>query len=183
MFTALERVGTGKSIVASVPVGPAPRFTNLRLVGLVCGVSRKEYAHAHYLQHKPAVIARTKKFRSTAEGRAIEAAWQQKRRRANPLKRMVQEAKTRATKKGLAFDLTPSDLVIPATCPVLGIPLRRGTKPREDATPSIERIDPARGYVRGNVIVVSWRANRIKSDATLAELERIVEFYRKAMAS
>jgi hypothetical protein len=43
-----------------------------------------------------------------------------------------------------------------------------------DNSPSLDRIDTSKGYVKGNVWVISWRANKLKSDATLAELESIV---------
>ena len=40
------------------------------------------------------------------------------------------------------------------------------------------RIDNGKGYIVGNVIVVSFRANTIKSNATVEELERVAFFYR-----
>lgn len=48
--------------------------------------------------------------------------------------------------------------------------------PRPDS-PTLDRLDNTKGYVRGNVIVVSYRANRLKSDATIYELRRLAEFY------
>lgn len=69
---------------------------------------------------------------------------------------------------------------MPTHCPVLGIKLEYSTTGRPtDASPSIDRIIPERGYVPGNVIVVSMRANRLKSNATMNELEQIARFYRR----
>lgn len=48
----------------------------------------------------------------------------------------------------------------------------------EDGSPSLDRVDNTRGYVPGNVLVISWKANQIKSNATLAELESIVAWLR-----
>ena len=93
---------------------------------------------------------------------------------------MVSAARARAQKAGVPFDLSPDDIVIPAVCPVLGIPLRRGAD--RASAPSLARLVPARGYVRGNVIVVSMRANRLKSDATMDELETIADFYSRYIA-
>ena len=87
-------------------------------------------------------------------------------------------AKRRAIKRGLKFNLVLSDIKIPSHCPVLGIPLIRGGPRGSPNTPSLDRIKPRLGYIRGNVIVISWRANQIKSDATFAELKAIAEFYR-----
>jgi len=84
-----------------------------------------------------------------------------------------------AKKRGLPFDLTPDDVSIPEKCPVLGIPLSRGVGVRTDNSPSLDRIIPSLGYVKGNVIVVSMRANRIKNDATLEELRTIAAFYSR----
>lgn len=56
------------------------------------------------------------------------------------------------------------------------------TNKRHDGSPTIDRIINDLGYVKGNVIVISWRANRIKSDATLAELKAIVAFYEGTYA-
>jgi hypothetical protein len=52
---------------------------------------------------------------------------------------------------------------------------------QNDFSPSIDRIIPSLGYVRGNVVIVSMRANRIKTDATDAELRRVAKFYTKAV--
>ena len=63
-------------------------------------------------------------------------------------------------------------------CPILGIPMQWNIgnhhgqgKGRAIATSkSLDRIDSSRGYVKGNVIIISWRANRLKNNATLEEL-------------
>ena len=79
----------------------------------------------------------------------------------------------------MPFELSEHDFEIPDVCPVLGIPLAMGvgrSGPRE-WSPTIDRIIPSLGYVPGNVVVVSWRANRLKSDGTMEELARIVSWY------
>jgi len=98
----------------------------------------------------------------------------QERRGWKPALRLWKSVKGRCP----SSDITPDDLRIPAVCPVLGIPLRQEfSGKRSDATPSVDRIEPAKGYVKGNVVVVSWRANRLKGDATLAELRQLATFY------
>jgi hypothetical protein len=91
--------------------------------------------------------------------------------------RLYRNAKQRAKRDGIPFTLRPTDLTIPEVCPVLGIPLFRQEGGPCDNSPTIDRIDNTQGYVRKNVIVVSYRANRIKSDATVFELHRIAAFY------
>ncbi len=89
---------------------------------------------------------------------------------------MLKNAKVRALKAGVPFNLELQDIVIPEFCPILGMKLEHGTHKSHDNAPTLDRIIPSQGYVRGNVIVVSHRANRIKSDASLAELQNIVSW-------
>ena len=90
---------------------------------------------------------------------------------------MVLAAKARATKAGVPFNIKPADLTIPHTCPVLGIPIIVGSDKGTDNSPSLDRVVPSLGYVRGNVLVISNRANRIKNNATVTELRRVAEFF------
>jgi hypothetical protein len=65
---------------------------------------------------------------------------------------------------------------IPARCPVLGIPLTRGTGKPADSSPTIDKVVPEFGYVPGNIKVISFRANSIKRDATVDELRRVLAY-------
>jgi hypothetical protein len=104
-------------------------------------------------------------------------------RRLNPALELWRLAKIRARLRGLSFDIEVSDVCIPEFCPVLGIALRWGCGKRQmDESPTLDRVIPERGYVKGNVAVISWRANRLKSDATLAELLAIARYVRSALA-
>lgn len=76
--------------------------------------------------------------------------------------RMVSKAKTRAKQKGIPFNITIEDVTIPDVCPYLGIPLFVGVGPFEDNSPSLDRITPELGYVKGNVRVISNAANMMK---------------------
>lgn len=88
-----------------------------------------------------------------------------------------------AKKKNLPFDLEPSDLVIPEVCPVFGFPLKiNASTHNKDDSPSIDRIDPTKGYTKGNVVVISQKANRIKNDATLEEIGQVYFWLKKQLA-
>jgi hypothetical protein len=92
---------------------------------------------------------------------------------------LARKARQRAEARGLDFDEDLSDLLpLPTRCPALGIPLRwaTGEGPLRDG-PSIDRIDPAKGYVKGNRIVVSCLANQIKSSATPDQIRKVADFY------
>lgn len=91
------------------------------------------------------------------------------------------EARSRAKTRGIAFTIEPDDVVVPAKCPVLGIEVACAHGGLKSTSPTLDRIDNTKGYVKGNVIVVSWRANRLKSDATIDELRALVSFYEKLL--
>lgn len=91
------------------------------------------------------------------------------------LKQMLSGAKQRAKKKGLRFDLTVDDLYpVYDNCPILGIKMVAGIGAVCSSSPTLDKIDPALGYVRGNVRVISNKANRMKTDATIEELKMFV---------
>lgn len=90
-------------------------------------------------------------------------------------KKLLADARRRAHRRKIAFDITIADIDVPKRCPIFGAKLIWNAGRRRADSPSLDRIDASRGYVRDNVWVISWRANQIKSDATPAELRRIAE--------
>jgi len=90
------------------------------------------------------------------------------------------QLKASANKRGIPFELSVTDIDeigIPITCPVLGMPLYFHRNKVKDDSISFDRIDSSKGYVLGNVIVISYRANRLKSDATINELRQIADYF------
>jgi hypothetical protein len=92
-------------------------------------------------------------------------------------------AKARAKQRNLPFTITISDIFIPAVCPVLGIPLQANAKHMKDSSPTLDRIYPEKGYIPGNAVVVSLRANRIKSDCTPDDLIRMGQRFKELYAA
>ena len=97
----------------------------------------------------------------------------------HPKRYMVNKARQRAKTLGRPFSLTEADIHIPQVCPVLGIPLFWGDEQKSDNSPSLDCLIPALGYVRGNVFVISMRANRLKGDGSWQELEKITNWVRE----
>lgn len=89
-------------------------------------------------------------------------------------RRIYNRIKTRAKHKGIEFNLSLEDIVLPSECPVFRVPFDYG---HPDWTYSVDRIAPDKGYTKGNILIVSNKANRIKSDATPEELRIVAEFY------
>lgn len=94
-----------------------------------------------------------------------------------------------AKKRGHEFDITYKDILSLVTnvCPVLGIRLdySLGSHKKKilPSSPSVDRIDNTKGYVKGNIIIVSQRANKIKYDLRVSEitpvLTKIIKHYRR----
>ena len=76
------------------------------------------------------------------------------------------------------FTIEFGDLHFPSHCPILGIELDYYAESIQDNSPSFDRVDPSKGYVKGNVVVMSMRANRIKNNGTAEEHEKIAAFMR-----
>lgn len=108
---------------------------------------------------------------------------QARRKSQDPLgwckRKMLNGAQRRAMRRGISFAITQADIIVPEICPVLGLKLEMGEGARHDASPSIDRIDPNKGYIPGNVQIISWRANSLKRDASPAELEAILAYVRR----
>ena len=100
---------------------------------------------------------------------------------ANVDARLLASARAAARTKRIACTITKSDIKVPKQCPVFGIPLFLTPGRRTNNTPSIDRINNRRGYVSGNIVVVSWRANHLKSNMTRVELQRLARFYLRRM--
>jgi hypothetical protein len=92
---------------------------------------------------------------------------------------MIYQARHRAKKFNVPCTITREDISIPETCPVLGIPLVWNSGYGRPNSPSLDRIDPAQGYVPGNVQVISKRANSMKNDGTAQELLAFADWVYK----
>jgi hypothetical protein len=120
----------------------------------------------YYERNKAKVIADAAARRKTPAGRAWfqqynydPETWAQ---------RACYQMKHKAKQLGIEFDMKPEDLQVPAVCPFTLLPFdfdAKSGKPRAQS-PSVDRIKPNKGYVRGNVRVISLQANSAKSDIT-----------------
>lgn len=97
------------------------------------------------------------------------------------LKQTFRASKNRSVRSNLEHTLTLEELTklypIDNKCPILGIELSWGFP--KDSSPSLDRIDPSKGYTYENCQIISNRANRIKSDASIEELELVVSYLKE----
>jgi hypothetical protein len=83
---------------------------------------------------------------------------------------ILKRLKERSLQKGLDFDLTVTDINVPLKCPVFGFNLQRNHKVPLFNSPSVDRIDPTKGYTKDNVQIISQLANAMKQNATPKQL-------------
>jgi hypothetical protein len=136
----------------------------------------KTASKARYEAKKKEILAKQKVYcdANREEIRARDRKYHEEDWRRRPFF----NSRSRAKRDGLSFDLSLEDIVTPKVCPWFGIPLLRA-KERTDNSPSLDRLVPSKGYVRGNVIVVSDLANRIKNSGTLEQIQAVADGLRK----
>ncbi|MDC1169271.1 hypothetical protein OAT14_02405, partial [Candidatus Pelagibacter ubique] len=101
----------------------------------------------------------------------------------NPIPQMLSNSRIRAKRKGILHTINTEylELIWPKDnrCPVLGNLFEMGYKngKSKNLSPSLDRIVPKKGYIPGNLVIVSDIVNRLKSDASLEDMEKILKFY------
>jgi hypothetical protein len=91
----------------------------------------------------------------------------------------IDRVRLRAKNRGMECEVTTKNISIPEVCPLLGIPLFFTDGEVTSNTPSMDRIDNKRGYTLDNIQVISWEANRLKSNQSLDGVRRMAAFYNK----
>lgn len=89
--------------------------------------------------------------------------------------------KRRAKDYGVECSITASDLNYPKNCECCGSEMEIGTKPNGYPTknsPSVDRIDPSKGYTQENIGFLCYRCNVLKKDGSIEEFEKIISYMR-----
>lgn len=154
--------------------------------------NKKAYYKLYYQSNKDKILKRAKEKPGYAAAAKLR---DEKRREEN--KRKIEESllawakyrlrnkKQDCKKSGLEYSITaeyvaslfPSD----GNCPVLGFKLARSGAPSQFNLASIDRIDNSKGYIVGNIAIISCRANTIKRDANIKELELVLAYVRRSL--
>jgi len=122
----------------------------------------------YYHENKDIIQKNNKEYSNN--NRDVLRVKKQEYRAANPEKMMYTAAKSRAKSRNIEFSIELSDIVIPDVCPVLNIPLIVAKGVLSPNSPSLHRINTKIGYIKGNVQVISHKANMMKSDASNEQL-------------
>ena len=129
-------------------------------------MNKKKYLHSYYQRNKH------KWFKTTEERRAIRRTW------PSIIQNLVDRARYRSKRDNREFNITKADVaaVITERCPILNEKLIPGDK---HLGPSLDRVDNSKGYVKGNIRVISKRANNLKGAATIEQLKTIISYMEK----
>lgn len=143
-----------------------------RTVCTICEtVGRKKY----YQENTELLLKKAKDYR--IRNKVHMRALYERYDKARPTEfRMVRSSRARALKIGIEHTITVEDIYVPEICPALGIKLRVNKGRPGDDSPSLDRIDPTKGYIKGNIQVLCNLANRIKSNATPEQVMKVALF-------
>jgi hypothetical protein len=139
----------------------------------------KSGSKEYYANNREKVLAASIKWKrlNPDKAREIKTRCYDKEKTKDYRGEMFKAAKMRAKRDGRLFEITRDDIVKVDVCPILGIKLEpsKGKGP-SDSSPTLDRIDDTKGYIKGNVQVVSYLANRMKSNATPDQLLMFAEW-------
>src|ERR1700748_307410 len=92
---------------------------------------------------------------------------------------ILNACKNTSREKNITFLLVKEDIIVPKFCPVYGIELKNATGYQNDSSISIDRINNKIGYIKENIIIVSWKANRFKRDSSFKEMTLMYKNFNK----
>lgn len=100
-------------------------------------------------------------------------------RKNNPSLLIWKRIKKKAHSRGLEFSIQAKDIKIPKKCPILDLELKMNKLKPKANSPSLDRIDNNKGYIKGNVKVISRHANFLKSNMTKKQIKKLYEYMCK----
>lgn len=140
-----------------------------------------KWSRDYYQRNREREIARAKK--NLNKNRLHTNEVKRNGIRKNPVSYMLWQVKSRAKKSNIPFNLEHRDIIIPPICPVLGIRLEINSGHSGENSPSVDRIVPELGYVKGNIKIISNKANSIKNNASIQDLEKVLEYVKSFKTS
>lgn len=115
-----------------------------------------------------------------AKNKDILNAKKRNNRNDDPIKYIVQNIKSRSKTLNIPFNITEEYVkkLWTGVCPIFNINIELNREKGKEYSAELDRFNPNKGYVKGNVEWISRRANRIKSNSSLKELEKIVNWMK-----
>lgn len=147
-------------------------------LGFWCKPCNKKYKKEYQKINKKQISIKKKKCYQNNKSKIRKK--QKIYRSKNLIKILLQKAKERAEKKNIEFNII-NEYTIPNLCPIFNVPfVLNAENYRKNYSPSIDRIDNLKGYIDGNIKIISFRANTLKSDATKEEIGKIIDYMKNS---
>lgn len=143
-------------------------YKNSRLYSLYCKECKEITLKENKIRKNE---VRKLKLRTDPIYNAIRLKQRKDSRIRNYEKFLLNHAKSRARKLKIEFNLELNDIIIPEICPILEIPLKRSDINSTNNSPSLDRINNSKGYIKGNIRIISLLANRMKNNASMEQLK------------
>lgn len=141
---------------------------------LVDKEENRKYQLSYYYRHRDKMLKKRKNYVEKNKDKILKYI------EDNYEKYIFLKTRRAAKHRGLDFNLEESDIIIPDVCPYLGVPLTRiQGKGTQWFNASIDRIDSTKGYIKGNVQMISLLANTMKS---LATQEQLITFAKNVLS-
>jgi hypothetical protein len=144
-----------------------------RLIMGACLECKKEIDNNYKQKNKEHIKEYNKQYHKEYHKENYSTEERRKKYIENIELELFHHAKNRAKRKGLEFNLTKEDILIPKNCPVFDIPLNFDNKQN---VPTLDRINNNEGYIKGNIQVISAKANRLKNNGSIEEFKRIISY-------
>jgi hypothetical protein len=143
---------------------------------MIVAIEKKKFCRKTYMKEYAA--KHPNKYYDKNRSKASMAKY----RLNHPVGFLLYAAKHKASKSNIPFTITEADIEHVTHCPVLGSKLEYqsplcGSGKRLNNSATLEIIQSDLGFVKGNVIIVSWLAKRLKNEATVKELSKVCDFY------
>ena len=141
-----------------------------------CSMSKIGFAHGEFRRANPTGKTQKENSQNSRKARILKDPFKFR------MQRTFDSCRHRAKQNNVPFEITLQDLIdmfpFDNLCPILNFPFIWGTQSSKELSPSVDRMIPSKGYVKGNINFISYKANRIKSDSTLEILEKIIKYMK-----
>lgn len=148
---------------------------------IYCKECSKIKAQKAYKKGKDKYLTKNKERYSKNKEEILKSCseYYKKLKSTNPELLILRAAKHRAKVKNLPINITIEDIKIPEFCPILKIKLEVSSEKASHNSPSLDKIIPELGYVKGNIQVISNLANTMKRDANFEQLINFAEWVNR----
>jgi hypothetical protein len=144
---------------------------------------RQQVSRAYGQAHRKELNEKAKEFRrANPHYKELQKKYRKQHKQFHPEENIWRETKKRARQRQIPFNIEVADIIIPKMCPITGIELSFGVGVVHDGSPSLDRIIPDKGYVKGNCFIISSKANRMKQENTLEDLQKIISYIQERLS-